>query len=215
MRTVVERVERGLFPLRRGLLIPLVAVLAGTATAAEERWEVRVDQDGLRVETRHVPGSRFKAFRATTRVAATPEAVLGRLRDVARYPEWFPHTTQARVMEQADGRWASYIRTGAPWPVKDRDAVYVSTLETSPDAYHIDVSVAPSLAPEVSGAVRIRQAAGYWDLIRAGDATVVTWEFHVEPGGSVPSSLANARAVATPRGALTALRAYFAAASRP
>lgn len=194
----------------RALILSLVLLAAPGGTAGEP-WSLRVEDDGLRVETREVPGSKFRAFRATVRVAATPDAVLARLRDVASYPEWFPDTKAARVLEQADGRWASYIRTGAPWPVRDRDAIYVSSLDGDSDAYRIAISVAPALVPEAEGAVRIREAAGFWLLTRVGDGTDITWEFHVEPGGSVPGSLANARVVATPRGALTALRDYFGA----
>lgn len=191
------------------LLILCLALLAARAVAADEAWTLRVEDDGLRVETREVPGSKFRAFRGTVRVAASPDAVLARLRDVASYPDWFPDTREARVLEQADGRWASYIRTGAPWPVKDRDAIYVSTLDGNSDAYRIAIGVAPTRLPEADDAVRIREAAGFWHLMRENDGTVITWEFHLEPGGSVPSSLANARVVATPRGALAALREYF------
>lgn len=183
--------------------------VTGPTGAAEDRWALRVDRDGLRVEVREVPGSRFRAFRASVRVAASPDAVLARLRDVEAYPGWFPDTKEAYVVEQQNGRWASYIRTGAPWPVKDRDAVYVSTLEGTGDDFRIIVGVAPSLLPEIDSAVRIREAAGYWRLQREGDGTLITWEFHLEPGGSVPGSLANARVVATPRGALSALREFF------
>lgn len=197
---------------RSGLLcapLAMACLFAALPALAQDSWSLRVDREGLRVETREVPGSNFRAFRASVRVAASPDAVLARLRDVERYPEWFPDTKEAYVVEQVDGRWASYIRTGAPWPVKDRDAIYVSTLEGTSDSYRIVVSAAPTRLPEVGDAVRIRKAAGYWHLQRDGDGTVITWEFHVEPGGSVPGSLANARVVATPRGALSALREFF------
>jgi hypothetical protein len=201
--------------LRATVCASLFALLGAVGVAADGEWTVRIDRDGLQVATRDVPRSDFKAFRATVRVAALPDAVLARLRDVERYPGWFPDTREARVVERADGRWASYVRTGAPWPVKDRDAVYVSTLEGTADAYRVKVSVAPSLVPEVDDAVRIRQAEGYWHLERDGDGTLITWEFHVEPGGSVPGSLANARVVATPRDALSALREYFGGTGAP
>jgi len=205
-RTPALRTALGLARLALGMLF------AGTVAAAGgEAWDLRFDEDGLRVETRTVPGSRFQAFRAATVIAAPLEEVLARLQAVEEYPSWFPDTRETRVLERVEGGWASYVRTGAPWPVKDRDAVYVSTLERRPGRARIEVSAAPDLVPEVEDAVRIREASGFWDLREIDGGTQVHWEFHIEPGGRLPVSLANARVVSTPRGALTALRSFFGA----
>jgi hypothetical protein len=74
------------------------------------------------------------------------------------------------------------------------------------------VGVAPDAVPEVEDAVRVREARGSWDLMPGGEpgTTQLSWEFHLEPGGSVPARLANTRVVETPRGALRALQAFFA-----
>jgi hypothetical protein len=206
-------IPRGLPGVRGGpgrLFLALVLACVSAASMAQD-WQLRVDEDGLRVETRSVPGSKFKAFRATARVDASPDAVLTRLQDIEAYAEWFPDTTEAFAVHREDGLWANYVRTAAPWPVKDRDAVYMSTLERVGGSLRIDVTAAPDLAEERSDAVRIREASGYWQLSPDGDGTLILWEFHVEPGGSVPAGLANARVVNTPRGALEALRDYFLA----
>jgi hypothetical protein len=200
------RVRHGL----PGLVMALALAWASAACVAQD-WQLRVDEDGLRVETRAVPGSKFKAFRASAYVAASPDAVLARLQDINAYPEWFPDTTEAFAVQRENGRWANYVRTAAPWPVKDRDAVYMSTLQRYGGGLRIDVTAAPDLAEERGDAVRIREASGYWQLSADGDGTQILWEFHVEPGGSVPAGLANARVVNTPRGALEALREYFLA----
>ncbi|MFT7289486.1 MAG: hypothetical protein ACI87W_003621, partial [Halieaceae bacterium] len=107
-------------------------------------------------------------------------------------------------------RWRQYVRTDAPWPVKDRDAIYEQSLDWSETLIRINVIAVPDGLPEVDDAVRVREAQGFWEL-RALDsgATRVHWEFHLEPGGRIPSSLANARVVETPKKVLLALRAYF------
>ena len=191
-------------------LAPLLALLALAAVnvRAEDGWELRLDEDGLRVETREVAGSKFRAFRAELVVPAAPAAVLARLRDIDSYPAWFPDTVEARRIAADNGRWANYVRTSAPWPVKDRDAIYVSELEETAAGPRVNVATDPALAPETD-AVRIREAAGFWLLAAVDGGTRVYWEFHVEPGGNIPASLANARVVSTPRDALLALRAHF------
>ncbi|MEM1186945.1 MAG: START domain-containing protein [Pseudomonadota bacterium] len=214
----LHRVAPGFAPF--GRLSPALLFLAlwvsFSATAAHgQDWETRFDEAGVVVETRPMAGSRFRAFRGRTQVDASPEEVLRRLQDIDAYPLWFPDTTEASAVLRENGRWANYVRTAAPWPVKDRDAVYVSRMERAANNIRIDVFAAPELAPERDDAVRIRDASGYWLLEAEGSGTRITWEFHVEPGGNVPSSLANARVVATPRGALEALRAYFAKIDEP
>lgn len=205
---VGRRLAGSSFLLSLGVVLCLAAG-SRSATAQPQDWELRFDEGGLRVETRDVPGSEFKAFRGSVVVPAEPEAVLARLQAVEVYPDWFPDTLETRVLERVDGGWASYVRTGAPWPVKDRDAVYVSSLERGNSRIRIDVRADPDLAPEVDDAVRIREARGFWELRTVEGGTAVHWEFHVEPGGRIPSGLANARVVSTPRGALSALREHF------
>lgn len=180
----------------------------GFATSGE--WEPHFDEGGVRVDTRDVDGSDYKAFRAHALILATPDEVLARLQDVASYPEWFPDTLEARRLELDGDRWANYIRTDAPWPVKDRDAIYTQELTRGGESISITVGVAPDTLPEFKDAVRIRSAAGLWQLSRADGGTAVSWEFHLEPGGNIPSGVANARVMETPRRALRALKDYFA-----
>ena len=195
--------------------LPIVFLCLTGPAWTEEGWQERVNAEGLRVETRAVSGSEFKAFRASVVVPATRAAVRARLQAVDRYPDWFPDTPEAKVLEVfEEGGWASYVRTSLPWPLKDRDAVYVSRLTELEDRDRIDVDTDPELVPERGNAVRIREAKGYWELRDVEGGTLVYWEFHLEPGGKVPSGLANARVVATPRGALEGLRAFFTVDSR-
>jgi hypothetical protein len=199
----------GLSSVLRSVLL-LATLALGEAAVADSDWVTRVDADGLKVETRDIDGSDYKAFRASIVVAATPEQVLARLEDVASYPDWFPDTVEARRIPTDDGVRSNYVRTDAPWPVKDRDAIYTQHIERDESGITIRVGVDPDLVPEVEDAVRVRRAAGRWQLLVVDGGTAVRWQFHLEPGGRVPGSLANARVVDTPRRALLALRDYFA-----
>ncbi len=189
--------------------ILLFGVFASFGVAAEEDWKLRFDEGGVRVETRAVAGSKYKTFRARTVVAADPEAVLARLRDIDSYPDWFPDTLEARRVEDGDDTWANYVVTDTPWPVKNRDAIYRNVLQREDSHLRINISADPGALPETDDAVRVPQAGGFWDLQAVDGGTMVHWEFHLEPGGSIPSGLANARVVETPKRALQALQAFF------
>jgi hypothetical protein len=206
------------------LVAAFVSVVTALVSAAEDPWEIELDEPGLQVQTRVVEGSRFRAFRATARITATPDQVLARLYDVASYPNWFPDTLEARQLTTAGGAWANYVRTDVPWPAKDRDAVYTNSMHRDETHIRIDIGVDPAALPDVDDAVRVLKAGGFWDLtavpssqeVTDGDValleTILIWEFHLEPGGNVPSAIANQQIAKTPKGALRALRAYFAEA---
>lgn len=203
----VLRSISGVFPSLVGGVLSLA--LSATLLAIED-WETRVDENGVIVQTRDVAGSDFQAFRGLTELAVAPEAVLARLQDFPAYTEWFPDTIEARPIILEDGQTANYVRTDAPWPVKDRDAIYTQSILREPGLVRVDIGVAPKALADVEGVVRVQAAQGSWTLrTRADGGTSVAWEFHLEPGGAVPSRLANKRVVETPRKALMALRAFF------
>lgn len=189
--------------------VALILSIAWAGSALSSEWETQFDEGGVVVDTRELPDSDYQVFRARAFIAATPDAVLARLQDLESYPDWFPNTIEARKLEMEGDRWANYIRTDAPWPVKDRDAIYSQVLERTSEGYRIVIGAAPDMLPEAKGAVRIRAASGFWALNAADGGTALHWEFHVEPGGSIPSGLVNARVIETPIGALQALKEYF------
>lgn len=187
----------------------MVLAIGWAGGAISSDWEVQFDQDGVRVDTRDVAGSAYKAFRAQALISATPDEVLARIQNVQSYPDWFPDTLEARRLTLANDRWANYVRTDAPWPVKDRDAIYTQQLQREAGDIRITVGVAPDTLAESKDAVRIRAARGLWVLSATDKGTVLQWEFHLEPGGNIPSGLVNARVVDTPRRAMQSLQAYF------
>jgi len=67
----------------------------------------------------------------------------------------------------------------------------------------------PTYKPEAKGYVRVAQVEGFWKLVPKGDnQTEVTYQVHTEPGGSVPSWLANKFVVDAPFNTLKALKEH-------
>jgi len=183
-----------------GLLLP------GAALA--QSWEHRTEQEGVRVETRPVPGSGIAAFRGSTEIDAPVDTLLAVLSDAERYPEWFPDCPKAFVLSQEGNTQVRYAVTATPWPVSDRDAIYRSVVERDPETggASIRIGVEPDAYPRQDGHVRVLEAEGLWTLVPVTDSrTAVTWEMHLEPGGSVPEWVINRRVVDTPLRALQGL----------
>lgn len=55
------------------LLLPIAACVSGNAQA--QAWQLAKDRDGIRTETRRIPGARFDELRISTTLKASPEAI--------------------------------------------------------------------------------------------------------------------------------------------
>lgn len=191
-------------------LIGATSLGLSPAKASADSWELRADEDGIRISTRPVPGSEIVAIRGETRIPATVEALLAVLMNAEGYPAWFPNCPTARELSRNGDVQIRYTVTSAPWPVNPRDAVFRFTVSRNAEAgsAKIAVGVDPDAHPRQDGHVRVLEAEGLWTLVPGGDTgTAVTWEMHMEPGGSLPDWLVNRRVIETPLGALRGLRA--------
>ncbi|KRA75672.1 hypothetical protein ASD78_06780 [Lysobacter sp. Root667] len=55
------------------LLLPAAAFMAGSAQA--QQWQIAREKDGIRMETRRIPGARFDELRLSAWLKASPEAI--------------------------------------------------------------------------------------------------------------------------------------------
>jgi len=92
--------------------------------------------------------------------------------------------------------------------VTDRDSILeITTAKAADGSVTRTLLEVPTYQPEVKGYVRVAQVDGYWKLVPKGaNETEVTYQVHTEPGGSVPSWLANKFVVDAPFNTLKALR---------
>jgi hypothetical protein len=192
-------------------VVPLVLVLLATgASRADDGWKLALERDGIRVEQKAVEGRGLPMFRATARIPAPFDAVLGVILDVESQPEWMPRCEEIRVLERGEPhRAVFYVRMGMPWPVSDRDAVLESeTLR--PEAGRSLTSfrlTEREEAPPLSGIVRMPALEGHYAL-RSIDPTTTEVEYQVDadPGGLIPGWLAARTATEDPIETLRNLR---------
>lgn len=199
--------------IRSHLVCTLVVLGACASGASADEWVQRLDEHGIVVHTRPVEGSSFQAFRGRSVVSAPLDRVLAIVLDADGYQDWFPDCPESRLLRKDGNVQLHYAVTAAPWPVEDRDAVYEYTVSPSPEAGSAFVRIGsrPEAYPEQDSIVRIKSVEGSWSLRTLEEGrTEVIFEMHLEPGGNIPSWLANARVVDTPKGALTGLAARLA-----
>ncbi len=188
----------------------MFAVLCWTGdwALARDEWEVATHRDGVLIETRAVPGSDFRAFRAHTRINAPVESVLALLADAPAFPSWIAGCSEGRLLGPSDFyHRLTYQVNDLPVWVDDRDLVMQVEIEALQDgAYRLHLSNQPDALPD-QGRVRITRASGHY-LLRplGGTHTELRWELHTEPGGDLPAWLVNQLLVDIPLQSLQQMR---------
>ncbi|MDH1441058.1 START domain-containing protein [Pseudomonas sp. GD03721] len=188
----------------------LTVLLCATAVQAGERqWRLEREEEGVRVYLADVPGSKYKAYRGVVTINGDLAAVKAAQEDVEGSCTWVFSCQQQRLLATRDDVSELYTRFAMPWPVKARDSVIQVTTRTDADGSVTRLLKAlPDRLPEERDFVRVQRVDGQWQLKPLADGKVeVAYEAHTEPGGSVPSWLANSFVVDAPLQTLQGLRA--------
>lgn len=191
---------------RLAVVCGLSVLLAGEALA--EDWQVAKDEEGIQVSLSDVAGSRYKAYRGVTVINASVAKLRALQEDVAGACAWVHECQSQKLLKHEGDKAWTYTRFNTPWPVTPRDSVLlVTTREAADGSVTRTLQEQPTYVPEEKGYVRVAQVEGFWKLVPKGpNQTEVTYQVHTEPGGSVPSMLANRFVVDAPFNTLKALR---------
>ncbi|MNZ12904.1 START domain protein [compost metagenome] len=184
-----------------------LGLLAVSAVHAEE-WKLAKDEDGIKVYLSEVPGSRYKAYRGITTIKADIATLRALQEDVAGSCAWIHECREQKLLKLEGSQSWTYTRFNTPWPVTPRDSVLHVTSQLGADGSVTRIlEGVPDYLPEAKGYVRVTQVEGLWKLVPKGAGEVeVTYQLHTEPGGSVPSWLANSFVVDAPFNTLKAMR---------
>jgi ribosome-associated toxin RatA of RatAB toxin-antitoxin module len=181
-----------------------------------QEWKVAKTGDGIEVSTRVAPGWGMKEFRAITRVHARLSSIVALLEDVEAYPKWFADCKETSVLKSAGPleRWVYFVNS-APFPLRDRDMISHMTFsqDLATGAVTVVVRGDPDVAPNKPGRIRVPRLEGFWRFIPLKEGEVeVQYQIRSDPGGSIPTWLANSTVADAPWKTFAALRRMVAAA---
>lgn len=181
------------------LLIGGAAVLAMSAAHAQG-WNLVKDEAGIKIYLSDVAGSAYKAYRGVTTVKADMPKLLELQNDAAGSCAWIHECKSQKVLKHEGDKTWTYAQFNTPWPVTPRDSVMEVTSKQGANGSVTRVMHGvPTYAPEEKGFVRVSELEGSWIFTpKAAGEVEVVYEVHTEPGGSVPSWLANKFVVDAP-----------------
>lgn len=156
-------------------------------------WDLEKEKNGITVHTRVVEGSELKEFRGKTKLKAALSTVISLMEDNPNYVTWLKNCKQAEAIKVLNTKEKYiYIQNGAPWPVNDRDFVIHTIFSQDKNTGAVTYTIRPiaNIVAEKDGIVR-GTLKGFWKFVPVGDEVEVTYQLLSEPGGRVPTSIAN------------------------
>jgi hypothetical protein len=165
-------------------------------------WQLRKEQNGIRIYPKDVAGSALTATRAETTFDAPVQNCISVLKDVDGFTRLFPSCTYTeKIAAKGDTVQTQYIRLDAPWPVTDRDYAfeYLFRKGAKRGSVHVITSCRPNAYPANPSMIRLDKGEGLWVFTPTAEGkTKLVYEFHGSPGGTVPAWLANSSVVDSP-----------------
>jgi hypothetical protein len=184
---------------------------AAPAARADEGWRPVLDQDGVAVVERDVPGRALPQFRGEVEIAADPYEILAVVVDAPAQTEWMWQCRESRVLRGGpEGGALVYQRIDARWPVTDRDVVFSSETRVLEPERRVAVSfrsTADPAAPPVEGLVRMPLLDGEFEISAiAPGRSRVRYTVDADPGGVLPDAFQRAVVRESPFDTLVGLR---------
>jgi len=190
--------------------IALAGIVLSFSGIGQKGWKLEKDKDGITVYTRDSDKSTFDEFRATMQLNQSIHSFVAVMRDVESLHEWAYNVKNAKpLMLLGESLQYYYSEVSIPFPFTDRDGIYRNryTWKSDSSLLVIDIDILPDYIEKKEDLVRIPFGKGFWRVKVLDDKRIdITFQMVVDPGGSVPSWLANMFVNETPTYTLTKLR---------
>lgn len=203
------------------LLVVLIALQgSSTATAAGQAadeadgWRLDRERDGVRIYTRPLADSSFRAVRSTMTVPYPIAELVALVRDTEACAEWAHLCRSSRVIETlSETDVYVYTHNDLPWPISDRDAVarVTWTIDAATGSVTMRARATADKLPKNRGIVRLTNADTRWRFTPLADGQIeIVSEAHVDPGGPLPAWLINRMLLDAPYKTLANMRRIVA-----
>jgi hypothetical protein len=174
----------------------LTSGMVTTANPNGPGWQRVTETDGITVWKRDAADSKIREVKAESFIEVPPSRVQQMLQDFETYPEFMPYMLEAKLVGKA-GPDADFIYHRVDPPLVDeRDYTLKITSHQDPatgvyvrEWTRADTGIGP---PASKGVVRLELCDGSWTVEPAGaNRTHLVYWVYTDPGGAVPSWIAN------------------------
>lgn len=175
----------------------LLFVLIGNYASAQGNfeWTLKENTQGIKVFTRDVANSGFKAIKVECILNTTLHQLVAALMDVNGSEDWLYHTTANHLVKQiSPSELYYYSMVEIPWPMSNRDFIAHLNISQHPITKIVTLNATcnPDMVPRKPNIVRITYSKSEWVLtpLKTGQIQLV-YTIHADPGGNIPAWLSN------------------------
>jgi len=193
----------------KNLSILIIVMLLGSySSIAVAQWELEKNEDGIKVYTRSVANSNFKEFRAEIELECSADKVIRLLKDANNFKKWLHNCNSSSLLKKiSDDEQYNYTETVLPFPFENRDMIFRAQFSEVNNNHLVTLTGVPDYIKKKDKITRMEQAKGRWEIINIKDNKIlVRYQLWVEPGGAIPSWLANLKVVEVPYETLKNMR---------
>jgi len=192
----------------------LLAVTCFSSTIyATAKWELKKNQNGIKVYTALFPNSSIKAVRVECQLQGTITQLAALLLDIKAHEKWvYTNETSYTIQKLADNEIIYYAAMDLSWPLSDRDAVIriKLTQDSLTKALHVSSTSLPGYVPIKKDKVRVPLIKIDWTATPVSNNTLqVVYEAQADPGGVVPAWAVNMFATKGPYETFLALNSLL------
>lgn len=174
----------------------------------QSAWELKKNEDGIRVYTRETTTSAINEFKAEAVFKTTLDYLVQVITDAENLKQWNYKTSKSRLLERTtNNTLIIYMYNDFGWLVKDRDHISeLTVVPLSKTTIKITINSLPTYLPETANAIRIEEFSGFWLLEKIPAGIRVTQQMYGNPKGHVPALLVNATLAKAPLHTFTQLK---------
>lgn len=186
------------------LLLVALFVVQGMAANSNYDWNLVRDEDGIQVYLKKIWSDEVKSFRGVVEINASIDSLLAVIVDVKACTAWVHRCKNpAMLLRKSFNESYHYQVHTLPFPAKNREFIFHSTIIRSPDTgvVRVHMKTVPEFCTEKlpfcakhsnASLVRVKHSHGYYLLEPIGiNKTRVTWTHHTNPEGHLPLWLVN------------------------
>ncbi len=189
--------------------LTILTLFISSLAFGQTDWEIKNEQNGIKVWTKDYPDSKFKQFKAKARIKANLENVVAVFLTIEDMGKWYDRVKSVEVVKKISHMEGIYqINFVLPWPVSDRISAVRAILSYDKETKVVKVSTVyePGIITESdkwivtdihSTWVLSPVDGGYVDIIHKG---------YMHPGGNLPAWVANSGLIQGPIKTITKLQ---------
>jgi len=177
------------------LLLSIICIVLSLGAAAEYRWQLKKETDGIKVYTSVMSDCNVKAVKVECLVEATPAQLIALLLDAKAHEDWVYSTKVSKMLRQPGPfHQIYYSEMELPWPLSNRDVVVELTItpQSGSSGFFVKAKAVEGYAPPVKDLVRVTRSEANWTVTPAGPGTLkIEYIAQADPAGAVPAWIAN------------------------